>query len=323
MKAVGLFSGGLDSILACKLIQEQGIDVIAVSFKSPFFINEENIKKIAKENSIELKIIDISEDYIKMVRKPKHGYGKNMNPCIDCKIFMIKKAKEYADKIKARFIFTGEVMGQRPMSQLKNTLKLIEKESGLKGKLLRPLSAKVLDETEIEKDGTINRNKLLDLEGRGRKNQLRLAKKYNIKGYSTPAGGCLLTYSGYCNKLKDLFRHKGDIDVEDIRLLKVGRHFRVGKAKIIVGRNKEDNKELEKARKTYDLLFDVKDAMSPITLLSGEKNNKIIGIAASLTARYCDSKDEKVIVKYGMGKFNKEMIVEKIKEKEIEKIRLN
>lgn len=311
MKAVGLFSGGLDSLLAIKLIQKQGFEVIAVSFRSPFFISDEKkktLEKTAKKEKFKVKFIEFGPEYIKIVRKPKHGHGKNMNPCIDCHAYMLKKAKQYADKIKAKFVFTGEVLDERPMSQNKRSLDIVEKEAGLKGKLLRPLSAKLLDETEAEKKW-VDRNKLSDIRGRSRKKQFELVKKFKIKEFETPGGGCLLTTEGYSNKLRDLFKNNKTVSANDIKLLKIGRHFRLGKNKIIVGRNEADNKFLEKQK---EIKFEAKDFVGPITLLQGKPIKKSIELAASLTARYSDADKDEVKIKYG----KKEIVVKKAKDSE-------
>ena len=322
MKAIGLFSGGLDSTLAIKLMQEQGIEVIALSFISHFFGNKDKLKKLTEDNGINLKIIDISEEYLDIVKKPKHGYGKNMNPCIDCKIFMLKKAKDYAKKIGAKFVFTGEVIGQRPMSQRKEILRLIEKEAGLRGKLLRPLSAKLLEITEAEKRGWINGDKLFSIQGRTREKQFELAKKYQLSDYTSPAGGCLLTYREYSNKLRDLFKNKKKIDERDILLLKIGRHFRFGKNKIIIGRNEEDNKQLLKLKQKSDFIFEVKKYMGPITLLQGIKTKKAVELAAALTVRYSDVKTDKAVVEYRKDSVKTEVTANKLEDREIEKLRI-
>jgi len=324
MKALALFSGGLDSLLAIKLIQNQNIDVTAVAFRSPFFINEKKKKKLeakAKKLSFKIKFIEFGTDYLRIVRKPKHGHGKNINPCIDCHAFMLKKAKQLAKKLNAKFIFTGEVLDERPMSQNKRALAIVEKEAGLKGKLLRPLSAKLLQETEAEKKGYIKRNKLMAIRGRSRKPQFTLAKKFKIKEYETPGGGCLLTCEAYANKLKDLFKYNKRISLDDVKLLKIGRHFRENKNKIIVGRNKEDNEQLLKFKKK-SIMFEAKEHMGPTTLLKGKPNKSPIMLAASLTARYSDAKEDKVLIIYGKEKLNKEIVVNKIKDKEIEKLRI-
>ncbi|MFH1641968.1 MAG: tRNA 4-thiouridine(8) synthase ThiI [Nanoarchaeota archaeon] len=319
MKAVALFSGGLDSLLAIKIIEDQGIDVAGLRFKSSFFDNTEKIKQIAESNNVQVKIIDISEEYLKIVKKPKHGYGKNLNPCIDCKIFMLKKARDYAKKTNAKFVITGEVLGQRPMSQNLRSLKLIEAESGLKKELLRPLSAKLLDPTKAELNNWVVRTKLFDVQGRTRKVQFRLAKKYKVTNYTSPAGGCLLTEKTYSHKLKDLLENS-KATLNDISLLKTGRHFRFGNSKIIVGRNEHENSLLEKERS--NLIFDAKDVMGPITILQGRPTKKSIELAGQLTARYSDAKEKTVVVLYGKKSLRNEIKVTKINDQKIEKLRI-
>lgn len=320
MKAVALFSGGLDSVLAIKVIQEQGIKVHAVAFTSPFFINEdekkEKLRKTAKDNNFHIHFIKLGKEYLKLVKDPKHGHGKNMNPCIDCHAFMFKKANSYAKKIKAKFIFTGEVLDERPMSQNKKSLEIVAEEAGLKGKILRPLSAKLLEETEAEKKGFIDRKKLLDIRGRSRKQQFELAKRFKLKEYETPAGGCLLTDIEYSKKLKDLIRY-GSLEEPEIIILKAGRHFRFKKNKIIVGRDKEDNNILLKLRSKEDYVFEAKDIPGPVTLLKGPKTKEAIQKAAALTARYSDAK-ENTKVKYG----SKEITSKKIDPKDIDLMRI-
>ncbi|MBW2978150.1 hypothetical protein KY331_04860 [Candidatus Woesearchaeota archaeon] len=325
MKAVGLFSGGLDSALAIKLVQEQGIDVIALNFVSPFCtgVGEGcSIVDLAKKLKVPIKLMNKGKDYLRIVRHPKHGYGKNLNPCIDCKIYILKKAKQYAKKIGAKFVFTGEVVGQRPMSQHYKTLMLIEEEAGLKGKLVRPLCAGLLPPTEAEKKGWIDREKLLKFEGRKRKPQLDLAKKYKIDGFLCGGSGCRLTNKEYARKLRDLFDNKKRVRINDVQLLNCGRHFRLNKNKIIVGRNEQDNKQLLKLKQSSDLKFEAKKVMGPITLLQGKPTKKAIQLAASLTARYSDAKQDKVLIRYGKEKFNKEITVNKAKESQINKIRI-
>lgn len=299
-KAVVLFSGGLDSMLATKLLINQGFDVLALFFATPFWNGKkkDSIKKAAKSLGARFKFIDITREYLNVVRKPKHGYGKAMNPCIDCKIFMLKKAKAIAKKEKADIIATGEVLGERPMSQTKASLVLIEKEAGLKNQLLRPLSAQLLPETAAERLGLVNRDNLLSISGRSRKPQIALAKKFGIKDYPTPAGGCLLTQKEFAVKLRDLLKHKKRISRVELDLLKLGRHFRFRKNKIIVGRNKEENALLLALAKKGFLIFEVLGTGSPITLLSGPKTKNAIKIAASLTARYSDAPGPLITVSY-------------------------
>lgn len=322
--AIGLFSGGLDSIIAAKLIQNQGIDIAVLIFKSPFFNYKENCFaiKAAEANKIPYKVIDLCINYLKIIKKPRYGHGKHMNPCIDCKILMLKIANLYMKKIKADFVFTGEVLDQRPKSQNKNALGIIAKESGLNDRLLRPLSAKILPITYPEKKSLINREKLLGIQGRQRAIQLELAKKFNITEFSTPSGGCLLTEHEYCQKLDDLLKNKKRPNIKDLLLLKLGRHFRFKKSKIIVGKNEKDNFEIKKLRQKSDLIFEPKVVMGPTTLLTGQKNKKSIKLAASLTARYSDDKKENVSVKYGREKLDKELFAKKITESELEKIRI-
>ncbi|MBD3247859.1 DUF814 domain-containing protein [Candidatus Falkowbacteria bacterium] len=322
IKAIGLFSGGLDSLAAIKLIEEQRVEVLAVNFLTSFFSDPERLKKVARDNHIKLKIIDISEEYLeKVVKRPKHGYGKNMNPCIDCKIFLMKQARKIMKKEKAQFIFTGEVLGQRPMSQKNTPLKIIKKESGLKDKLVRPLSAKLLPKSEAEDKGWIRREKLLDIEGRNRKKQYALAEKYSLSGYGAPAGGCLLAEKAYSAKLRDLFENEKNFSLKDVALLKAGRNFRLGRSRIIVGRDQEDNKKLEKLKGIFDILFKVKDDNGPITLLRGEKSKPALAAAASLTVRYSDAPGNEAVVAYGRA-FKKSIKVPKMKEKGIEELRI-
>jgi tRNA-specific 2-thiouridylase len=321
VKAIGLFSGGLDSLLAIKLVQQQGIEVIALAFRSPFYIHseekKENMEKIAKQHNFKVIFVEMDREYFNMIKNPPHGHGKNMNPCIDCHAYMLKKAKHYAKKKGAKFIFTGEVLDERPMSQNKISLDIVAKDAGLKDRLLRPLSAKKLPITKAEEKGYIDRKKLLDLQGRQRKRQFELAKKYKIKEYETPAGGCLLTCEAYSNKLKDLFSQK-TYSERDIILLKIGRHFRYKDCKIIVGRNQKDNEQLFEFKKSKDILFEAKDYVGPTTLLVGKPTANAIRLAAQLTARYSDADKNEVIVKYN----KKEIIVKKIKDKELEKLRI-
>ena len=324
-KAVALLSGGLDSTLAVKLVLDQGIDVEAVNFVSPFCLCRKGgcgALEVAKNLNIPLKTITVGEEYLRIVRKPKFGYGKNMNPCIDCRIFMLKKAKKYAEEIGASFIFTGEVLGQRPMSQHRKTLGIIEKEAGLKGKILRPLSAKLLPPTEVEEKGLVSRETLLGIEGRSRKKQIRLAQELKVTEYSCPGGGCLLTYREFTSKLKDLFERKKRISLKDVRLLKVGRHFRFGKNKIIVGRNEAENGLLLQMKMTNDYCFEAQDTGSPITLLQGPKTRIAVKRAAELTVYYSDRKQSVVLVKFGKGELDKSLRTPILSREKVEELRI-
>jgi tRNA U34 2-thiouridine synthase MnmA/TrmU len=331
-KALVLLSGGLDSRLAAELLRQQGIQVKALHFVFPFgsgCCKSECSFKFTQLKGIPLQIIDCSSgknfrEYLKIVKKPKHGHGSAMNPCIDCRIFMLRKAAEIMKAEKADFVATGEVLNERPMSQRAGAMKLIEKESRLQGKLLRPLSAKLLPETEAEMVGLVNRSKLLAINGRSRKQQIELAKKFKIS-YPAPAGGCLLCEKEFAKKLADLFKHKKKIFPEDIELLKIGRHFRFGNAKIIVGRNEKENKMLSALKGKKDLMFEVVGIPSPITLLSCDGNEEAIKKAAQLTAYYSDAKNKQlkqVEVKFGKEKLNKSLFVRIPEEKEVDELRV-
>lgn len=326
VKAVAMFSGGLDSILAVKLMLEQGIEVEALSFASPFCLCEGKggclTASTAEKLGIPLKKVFVDEDYLEVVKNPKHGYGRYMNPCIDCRIYMLKKAKEYADKIGAAFIFTGEVLGERPMSQRREALEIIEKEAGLAGKILRPLSAKHFPETEAEKRGWVDRSKLLDIKGRSRKKQIELAEQFEIRNYPCPSGGCLLTYREFAAKVRDLFKHQNKISFRDIALLKVGRHFRFGENKVIVGRSEEENKQLLSLKDPNDVWFEALGCGSPITLLQGPVKDEVIELAASITARYSDYQRTPVEVAVHKGETQKTIKVNPITDEFLDTLRV-
>jgi tRNA-specific 2-thiouridylase len=238
-------------------------------------------------------ILHLGREFIEIVKKPKFGYGKNMNPCIDCKILMLKRAKEYMLKIGADFLVTGEVVGQRPKSQFRDTLYLIEKQAEVEGILLRPLTAKLLKPTIAEEKELVDREKLLNINGRSRKAQMELAEKYGLEDYPTPASGCLLTDPRFAQRLKDLLDHQEDIDFNDINLLRVGRHFRFDDdTRMVVGRNEGENDKIEKYYREGDMLFEALDTGSPIVILRGKASDEAIEFAARLTARYCDQKYE-------------------------------
>jgi tRNA U34 2-thiouridine synthase MnmA/TrmU len=247
---------------------------------------------------IPLKVFNVSEDYLDVVRYPKHGYGSNMNPCIDCRIFMLRKAKAYMEESGASFIVTGEVLGQRPMSQRRDAMRLIEKEAGLEGLILRPLSAQFLQVTLPEREGWVDRNKLLNIQGRSRKPQIRLAEQYHIRDYPCPAGGCLLTDPGFGRRMKDLMDHDPEFSLNDVHLLKFGRHFRLSpKVKLVVGRNEEENQKIETFSQEGDILLKAVRYPGPLSLLRGEANRTEKERAASITARYSKAKGmEKVEV---------------------------
>ncbi|MFC2149689.1 hypothetical protein ACFLQ8_03205 [Candidatus Auribacterota bacterium] len=307
MKALGLISGGLDSQLAIRLILDQGIDVEAVYFSNIFatsagMTTKPNIATVIKElGNIPLHIVDVNKEMLSIVKKPRYGYGSAMNPCIDCRIMSFMAAKKLMKKIGAKFIITGEVLGQRPMSQRKDTIKLIEKNSTLEGYIVRPLSAKILPTSIPEEKGWINREKLLDVSGRSRKTQIELANKYGFKAFSTPAGGCLLTEKLFANRLRESYAHKED-KLQDIETLKLGRHFRIhDKIKCIVGRNEKENDIIEELAQPGDIIIRPVIVPGPTLLLrncSIENSPEYFNLTTTLFLKYCKIK-ENVTVEYG------------------------
>ncbi|MEM2322087.1 MAG: hypothetical protein QW657_02630, partial [Candidatus Bathyarchaeia archaeon] len=226
-KALALVSGGLDSLLALRLILDQNIDVEAVHFMTPFFKCCDLVDRISKDFGIKLHVIFLGQEFLDIVANPRHGYGSQMNPCIDCRILMFRKAKELAEKIGADFLVTGEVLDERPFSQRLKAMLLIEREAGLEGKVLRPLSARLLPPTEAEREGWVDRGRLLAIRGRRRTPQIELAAKYGIKDYPNPSGGCLLTDPAFARRVRDHLNHEGKLTLDDAILLMTGRHFRI------------------------------------------------------------------------------------------------
>ncbi|MCK4462927.1 MAG: tRNA 4-thiouridine(8) synthase ThiI [Candidatus Omnitrophica bacterium] len=328
-KTIALFSGGLDSILAARIVMEQGIRVIGINFIMEFASRDLEkhkrlIRETARQIGMESEIIDISNEYLKVLENPMYGFGANINPCIDCKIFMLRKAKKLMGKVGASFVITGEVLGERPMSQRKDALNAIENNSGLKGYILRPLSAKLLKPTIPEEKGLIKREKLFDIKGRSRKPQLELARRFGITKFFTPAGGCLLTDPAFSRRLKDLIGHNV-LKLEDIRLLKFGRHFRFNKStKFILGRDEEDNRHILNLRKEKDLVFEPRGYPGPIGILRGERNNELISLAASFLITHTKKKTETSAgVRYWVVPKEKKNIFLKAAEKEkIEEMRI-
>jgi len=276
-KAVGLLSGGLDSTLAAKVLIDQGIDVHAINFVSPFCTCTPKsagcasvLTAIRQLGDIPLKRIALGDEYLEMVRNPKHGYGRGMNPCIDCRIMKIRKAAEYMREIGAQFLFTGEVLGQRPMSQHRRAIEIIDRESGVADVILRPLSARVLPVTAPERNGWVNRDSLLAISGRSRKPQIALASQKGINDYRCPAGGCLLTDANFSMRLRDYFEHIDTPSCADIPILKTGRHFRLDNGdKVIVARDEQEGVRLLQLRREGSTVLAPCNFSAPVVILEG------------------------------------------------------
>ncbi|MDC3194729.1 tRNA (5-methylaminomethyl-2-thiouridylate)-methyltransferase [bacterium] len=303
-KVVALLSGGLDSQLAIKMMQEQGFDVSAVAIKTPFCDFDcgrgcgFEIRERADDLDVNLKTVYLGDEYIEMLKHPKHGIGAGFNPCIDCRSMMFDAAKKHMEEIGAEFIISGEVLGQRPMSQHAPALRTIENESDLVGKIVRPLSAALLPETDPEKDGLIKRENLGMIRGRSRRGQLDMAKEYGIENPPNAGGGCLLTEPHFGIKAKDLFSHTKNPTINDIDLLKIGRHFRLDEeTKFIVGRNKDENEMIKAISLPGDILLEAKDFVGPVSILRGSNAKQHLKFASSITLRYSDApNNEQAIV---------------------------
>lgn len=298
-RALAMVSGGLDSILAAKLVADQGIEVIGICFRSHFF-NEENAVRMTAQIGIPLKVVDFSPEHFEMVKNPKNGYGKNMNPCIDCHAMMMRYCGELLKELNADFIITGEVLNQRPMSQNKIALEKVKKESGIGAKILRPLCAKRLASTEMEENGLVDREKLLGIQGRSRKDQMELAESWGIKDYPSPAGGCKLTDPNYSHRLKELLDHNSVPQIRELELLKIGRHFRVtDNAKVISTRTQDEGEILKGLIGQGDTIVLVKDYNGSMVVIVGEATEEVKRYAARVAIRYSKGKDENnVAVKF-------------------------
>ena len=297
MRALALFSGGLDSTLAMKLIKDQGIEVIAININTGFGgLNDrlEHMQNMCKQIGVELEVLDVRDAYLEEVLfEPKYGYGKNFNPCIDCHGFMFKATGKLLKKYDASFMISGEVLGQRPMSQNKNSLSKVQKISLNEDLILRPLSAKLLPITEIETKGWVDREKLLDISGRNRTVQFEIAEKIGLTDFELPAGGCLLTQPQFSNKMKDFIKYD-KMQKKDIDTLKVGRHLRLPDgAKLIIGRNEEDNKKIENIiNDKYDKAITL-DAIGPTALLEKTASQKDKELAVSFIISYAKTEANK------------------------------
>ncbi len=332
-KALALLSGGLDSTLAVKMMLDMGIDVEALNFTSPFCTCtgknsgcKSEAVRVAEEFDIPIKVIHKGLDYLEIVRNPKHGYGKGVNPCVDCRIYLLQKAKEYMQECNADFVITGEVLGQRPMSQRRDSMRVIERESGLEGLLLRPLSAHHFEPTIPEQKGWVDREKLLAIKGRSRKEQMQMADDLEVKDYPCPAGGCLLTELSFVPKIQDVFDHCDELNQRDFRLLKIGRHFRIGKrTKLIIGRNENDNKLLEAAIQAGETALFWMDGNTPLAAIMGNQEQECLDLAARLLLRYTRAEAEapcrvRVVIN---GEETIKLIPNTITEAEVEQYRID
>ncbi|HNQ62436.1 MAG TPA: hypothetical protein PLX88_01440 [Syntrophorhabdaceae bacterium] len=310
-KAIALLSGGLDSVLAVKLIIDQEIKVVALHFTSPFSSKRDKIKglqaeRAARELGIRLILIHKGMEYVDVVKTPKHGYGKNMNPCIDCRCFMLKKTKELMAKEDAGFVVTGEVLGQRPMSQRRDAIHIIERESGLTGLIVRPLSARHFQPSIPETEGIIDRSRLLNISGRSRETQYKLVKLFNLNEYSSPGGGCLLTDEAFSRKLRDLFFYDKNFNMQDVEFLSIGRHFRLSSdTKLIIGRNETENERLVAHWQKPYILLCPSDFSGPVGIIKGAYTGENIAVSANIIGSY--------------AKYNSNRITLEINNKEPEK----
>lgn len=297
-KAVALYSGGLDSTLAILVMMRQGIDVTAITFMNHFGCDISDKSSCSKDPfaasvkfGFKVKLAHLSDKFLSIVKNPKYGHGKNLNPCVDCRILMLKEAREFMKLMKADFLITGEVLGQRPMSQRRDCFPRIDREADVKGLVVRPLCGKLLPATIPEERGLVKRELMYDFSGRTRKPQITLAEECGLTEYPAPAGGCLLTEPIYSYKLKDLLEHNRHPGYKDINFLRVGRHFRVAPdCKIIVGRNKEENAAIRALIGPDDYILTVEGFGSPTTVILGTPTDDAITFAASLCARYSDAK---------------------------------
>lgn len=300
-KAIALLSGGLDSTLAVKLMLEQGIEIVALNFKSPFCNCDGKSRdgckshaiKVAEDFEVEIKIVHKGLDYLEVVRHPKFGYGSGMNPCVDCRIFSFQMAKDLMPKVGASFIVTGEVLGQRPMSQRRDPMFQIEKEARLEGLIVRPLSAKLLPPTIPEQMGIVDREKMLGISGRSRKEQIKIAKDFEVEDYPCSSGGCLLTDQNFAGRLKDYFDHSEKNVWSEMKLLQIGRHFRISSdLKVIVGRDEDDNKKLSAFKVDGDTFFSAEGFSGPAVLAKGELSEVDKEMIGSIILRYGKVKDD-------------------------------
>ncbi len=325
-KVISLFSGGLDSILIVYLMQDLGFEVIPVCFSTPFF-PPNNAIKIAKENSFRIKIVDITDEYLEMLKSPSYGYGKNLNPCINCHGMMLNKANEIMLEENAAFICSGEVVSQRPMSQTKNSLAAVDKISKVREYIIRPLSQKILPDTKPILDGLVDKEKLLDISGRSRKKQYELAEKFNLPSIPSSAGGCLLTDIGYCKRLRDIMDY-GMLDKRNLTFLNLGRHFRINEnAKFVLGKSQGENNYLTK-NGTGEFAIRAKNFASPLGIVQSrdEIDLNLVKLCGGILLRYCNkvSENQETEIYYGaLGTDFATTTTTKMSDSEVENFKIN
>ncbi|MCD4817367.1 MAG: hypothetical protein K8S23_01600 [Candidatus Cloacimonetes bacterium] len=322
-RVYAMFSGGLDSILSVIYMKKLGYEVIPIFFKTPFF-TPENAQKAADENGFELTVIDITKQHIEMMKAPRYGFGKNMNPCIDCHGLMFRELSKLMEENKIDFLISGEILGQRPMSQRKDALNSVAKLSSVKDLIIRPLCQKLLVDTKPIREGWVKKEEMLDIQGRGRYRQIALAKEYGIKSFSNPGGGCVLTDIQYSIKLKDLVEHNM-FEEKYIKFLRIGRHFRLSdNVKMIIGRNSDDNEKLSKLI-TDEIIFKHLEIPGPLAIINSkhklQKNE--IELVASLLLRYHQKIENEAIVHFGENhKLENSIQVTKMPREEVKKYQL-
>jgi len=329
--AVSLLSGGLDGILATRIVTDFGVRVLALHCVTPFFGHREGpdgdafIRHMADRYDFTVRIVDVTDAYMEMLTAPEHGYGGNFNPCIDCKILMMRRARDVMEEVGGRFIVSGEVVGQRPMSQRKDAMRIIERDGGVEDILLRPLSAKLLSPTLPEREGWVDRERLFDFSGRTRKPQMALARELDVTEYPSPAGGCCLTDPIVSGRIRALFEESPRPNPEFIDLLRIGRPFRLpGGGILTVGRNQGENKTIESLAAFGDLFVKLKDKPGPLGIIRGDRSRSDVRIAGSIVARYARVKnDESAVVVSGedISDLKDEIQVSRARDEDISKMR--
>jgi hypothetical protein len=300
IRALGMLSGGLDSALAARLLLDQGIEVIGFHLESPTACRND-VAEVARSLGIRLVSRPKGEEYLRLLRHPRWGYGRNMNPCVDCRIFMFRHGRAWLEEFEASFLFTGEVVGQRPLSQVRDRMDLIDREAQLERRVLRPLSARLLPETEAERLGWVDRSRLLAIRGRSRHEQLRLAEHYGLKHYASPAGGCLLTDAHFSGRLRDLFAHtpEPETTLDDVALLRIGRHFRIDDhLKIVIGRDQDENHRLASFETGGRWRVEPDDFRGPSALVCGTHDQRGLEAATDLILRHTSDRGSALRVRW-------------------------